>query len=304
MSYGVGDPRSRPSRSCCSSLLRVRRLQPRPTTARHRPAEPAQRGGRRRTAGSGTPRTTRGCCTTAPPTGPVSPRRSRAPGDLELSAVSERDGTVWYAVTGARPHRRPAARARPRRRRPNDRHRRQRPLRARAPRPTPTTASATASATCPAGCAAQAAAGRPRVVPRAGPRPTRSPRCPAHGAVYVADAAANAVTAVVGRHADHRRGAPAGAHHHDPRVRRGRTTSPTAPSAATTGPRRCPTDVEEGPDASLYVTSLPGGPGELHGAPAGQLLRVLILTGQVTVRRRRARQPGRGRGRPTPGTST
>ena len=43
-----------------------------------------------------------------------------------------------------------------------------------------------------------------------------------------------------------------------------------------------PTDVEPGPDGSLYVTSLPGGPGELHGEPAGSLLRVLILTGQVT----------------------
>ena len=44
-----------------------------------------------------------------------------------------------------------------------------------------------------------------------------------------------------------------------------------------------PTDVEEGPDASLYVTSLPGGPGEADGAPAGRLLRILILTGQISV---------------------
>ncbi len=44
-----------------------------------------------------------------------------------------------------------------------------------------------------------------------------------------------------------------------------------------------PTDVEEGPDASLYVTSLPGGPGVVHGAPAGRLLRIMILTGQVSV---------------------
>ena len=41
--------------------------------------------------------------------------------------------------------------------------------------------------------------------------------------------------------------------------------------------------MEEGPDASLYVTSLPGGPGELSGAPAGRLLRMMILTGEIGV---------------------
>jgi hypothetical protein len=105
---------------------------------------------------------------------------------------------------------------------------------------------------------------------------------PAHGAVYLADAAANAVTVVVD-------GTP--------------TTVAVLPPVRTTMTRRyaeandfpgctvgrdywaeaVPTDVEEGPDASLYVTSLPGGPGDVDGAPAGRLLRIMILTGQVSV---------------------
>jgi sugar lactone lactonase YvrE len=40
-----------------------------------------------------------------------------------------------------------------------------------------------------------------------------------------------------------------------------------------------PTDVEAGPYGSLYVTTLPGGPGARGGKPAGQLWRVLPLTG-------------------------
>jgi hypothetical protein len=133
----------------------------------------------------------------------------------------------------------------------------------------------------PAACAAKLPkGGRTAHRGRAETHPVAS--LPAHGAVYVADAAANAVTAVVAGTA---------------------TTVAVLPPVRTTMTRAyaedngfpdctvgrdywaeaVPTDVEVGPDASLYVTSLPGGPSEVDGAPAGRLLRVLILTGQVSV---------------------
>jgi hypothetical protein len=205
---------------------------------------------------------------------------ARAPGDLELSAVSELDDTVWYAVTGAghtvaRLHRLEPAGGGERHdtvvadlyaheRRSDPDHRfeygfRDLPTRCRARLPK---------------------GGRSAYHGRAESHPVAS--LPAHGAVYVADAAANAVVAVVGGTM---------------------TTVAVLPPVRTTMTRAyahdngfpdctvgrdywaeaVPTDVEAGPDGSLYVTSLPGGPGQVDGAPAGRLLRVLILTGQVSV---------------------
>ena len=201
---------------------------------------------------------------------------AREPGDLELSGVSEEDGTVWYVVTGrghtvGRLHElapdggdRVVADLYAHERQTNADHDVRYGFR-----------------TLPAGCAAEVPRdGRGSYPGAAETHPVATLR--AHGATYVADAAANTVVAVNG----------AGV----------ATTVAVLPAVRTTMTRAyaeengfpdctigrdywaepVPTDVEPGPDGSLYVTTLPGGPGELHGEPAGAVLRVLILTGQVT----------------------
>jgi hypothetical protein len=201
---------------------------------------------------------------------------ARAPGDLELSAVSELDGTVWYAVTGAghtvgRLHERD----------PEGVDTVVSDLYAHERETNPDHGFTYGFRDLPPACAEKLPkGGRAAYRGKAETHPVAS--LPAHGAVYVADAAANAVTAVVD-------GAP--------------TTVAVLPPVRTTMTRAyaedndlpgctvghdywaeaVPTDVEEGPDGSLYVTSLPGGPGVADGAAAGRLLRVLILTGQVSV---------------------
>lgn len=200
----------------------------------------------------------------------------RAPGDLEVAAVSELDGTVWYAVTGAghtvgELHRRA----------PDGTDTVEADLYAHEQEADPDRGYRYGFRDLPRSCRQQ--------LPEGGRASYRGPAethpvatLPAHGAVYVADAAANAVTAVVDGTA---------------------TTVAVLPPVATTmtsayaeenGFPACtvgreywaesvPTDVEPGPYGSLYVTSLPGGPGEVDGRPAGRLLRVLILTGRTTV---------------------
>jgi hypothetical protein len=201
---------------------------------------------------------------------------ARAPGDLELSAVSELDGTVWYAVTGAghtvgRLHERD----------PDGTDTVVADLYAHEKQANPDHRFTYGFRDLPRDCATRLPkGGRAAYRGKAETHPVAS--LPAHGAVYLADAAANAVTAVVD-------GTP--------------TTVAVLPPVRTTMTRSyaranhfpdctvdrdywaeaVPTDVEEGPDGSLYVTSLPGGPGERDGAPAGRLLRILILTGQVSV---------------------
>jgi len=201
---------------------------------------------------------------------------ARAPGDLELSAVSELDGTVWYAVTGAG-----HTVGRLRRLDPDGADRVVADLAAHERRTNPDHVFRYGFRHLPRACAARLPkGGRSAYRGRAETHPVAS--VPVHGAVYIADAAANAVTAVVGATA---------------------TTVAVLPPVRTTMTRAyardnsfpactvgrsywaeaVPTDVEAGPDASLYVTSLPGGPGALHGRPAGRVLRIMILTGQVTV---------------------
>ncbi len=201
---------------------------------------------------------------------------ARAPGELELSSVSELDGTVWYAVTGAG-----HTIGRLRELDPDGTDTLVADLYAHERRANPDHAFSYGFRHLPPRCAARLPrGGRAAYHGKAETHPVAS--VPAHGAVYVADAAANAVTAVVA-------GTP--------------TTVAVLPPVRTTMTRAyaeenslpgctvgrdywaeaVPTDVEEGPDASLYVTSLPGGPGTVDGRPAGRLLRVLILTGQVSV---------------------
>jgi hypothetical protein len=204
----------------------------------------------------------------------------RAPGELELSAVSELDGTVWYAVTGAghtigRLHERTTdARGRATDTVVSDLYDHER-------RTDPDHSFRYGFRDLPPDCAARLPrGGRAAYRGRAETHPVAS--LPAHGAVYVADAAANAVVAVAAGTATTVVALPPV-----------RTTMSRAYAeenhfpACTVGrdywAEAVPTDVEAGPDASLYVTSLPGGPGRLHGEPAGRLLRILILTGRVTV---------------------
>ncbi len=201
---------------------------------------------------------------------------ARAPRDLELSAVSERDGTVWYVVTGAG-----HTVGRLRELDPDGTDSLVSDLFAHERRANPDHAFSYGFRDLPRGCADRLPRGG-RTAYRGRPETHPVASLPAHGAVYVADAAANAVTAVVD-------GTPTTVAVLPP-VR----TTMTSAYAEENGFPDCtvgrdywaeavPTDVEEGPDASLYVTSLPGGPGEVDGAPAGRLLRVLILTGQVSV---------------------
>ena len=203
-----------------------------------------------------------------------------APGDLEISSVSELDGTVWYVVTGGghtvgKLHELdPDDSGRPTDTVVSD-------LYAHERRANPDHRFSYGFRDLPRRCAARLPRGGRTAYPgRAETHPVAS--LPAHGAVYVADAAANAVTAVVA-------GTPTTVAVLPPV----RTTVTRAYAAANDFPdctvgrdywaEAVPTDVEEGPDASLYVTSLPGGPGEVDGKPAGRLLRVLILTGQMSV---------------------
>ncbi|QIG44125.1 ScyD/ScyE family protein [Nocardioides anomalus] len=201
---------------------------------------------------------------------------ARAPGDLELSAVGERDGTVWYAVTGAghtigRLHRLS----------PDGSDVVEADLYAHERSENPDRGYRYGFDRLPPGCRAQVAgADRAAYRGKAETHPVAS--LPAHGAVYVADAAANAVLAVVDGTVTTVVALPP--------VR----TTMTSAYAEENGFPACtvgraywaeavPTDVEAGPLGRLYVTSLPGGPGELDGRPAGRILEVLPLTGQVRV---------------------
>ena len=204
----------------------------------------------------------------------------RAPGDLEVSSVSELDSTVWYAVTGAGHtigRLREVTPAGPG-------HRSETTvtdLYAHERRTNPDHGFRYGFRNLPRPCAARLPkGGRAAYRGRAETHPVAS--LPAHGAVYVADAAANAITAVVdGTATTVAVLAPV------------RTTMTRAYAEDNDFPEctigrdywaeAVPTDVEEGPDGSLYVTSLPGGPGVVDGTPAGRVLRVLILSGQVSV---------------------
>lgn len=202
---------------------------------------------------------------------------AKAPGDLELAGVAEEDGSVWYTVTGAghtvgRLHEMA----------PDGTDTVVADLFAHEQQTNPDARFRYGFRSLPPECKQQVAAadrgphgGAPETHPVATVR--------AHGAAYLADAAANAITVVA---------APdlIGTVVALPPVR----TTMTADYAEQNGFPDCtvgrdfwaeavPTDVEEGPYGSLYVTTLPGGPGSTDGRPAGRLLRVLILTGQVVV---------------------
>jgi hypothetical protein len=203
---------------------------------------------------------------------------ARAPGDLELAGVTEEDGTVWYAVSG-RGH----TVGRLHQLDPDGADSVVADLYAHERETNPDADVTYGFRDLPARCAAQLPEGDGRAV-RRGPAETHPYNLlRAHGAVYVADAAANAITAVSG-----------------PDVV---TTVAVLPAVRTTMSRAyaeendlpgctvgrdywaeaVPTDVEPGPDGSLYVTTLPGGPGEVDGKPAGRVLRILILTGEIRV---------------------
>jgi hypothetical protein len=196
----------------------------------------------------------------------------KAPGDLEVAAVSTSGGTVWYSVTGAghtigRLHERSA----------DGTDTVVADLYAHERDENPDGAFRYGFTDLPRGCRV------PRSTPRSsytGPRETH-PVASVHafGATYVADAAANAVLAVS-----------------DPGVVTTLAAFPpvettmTAAYAEENGFPACtvgtpyaaeavPTDVEAGPYGSLYVTTLPGGPEQADGEPAGALWRVLPLTG-------------------------
>jgi DNA-binding beta-propeller fold protein YncE len=209
---------------------------------------------------------------------------ARAPGELELSAVGERDGTVWYAVTGAghtvgRLHRLA----------PDGTDVVEADLYAHERSENPDRRYRYGFRRLPASCRTQLA-GAERAAYR-GPAETHPvAAAPAYGAVYVADAAANAVLAVVDGTVTTVAALPP--------VR----TTMTSAYAEENGFPACtvgrdywaeavPTDVEAGPLGTLYVTSLPGGPSRVDGHAAGRLLEVLPLTGQVRVLADRLDQP-------------
>ena len=130
-----------------------------------------------------------------------------APGNLELSAVGEHDGTVWYAVTG-RAH----TVGKLRRLEPDRTDTVVADLYAHERRTNPDHVFHYGFRDLPASCAAALPrGGRTSYRGRVETHPVAS--LPAYGAVYVADAAANSVLAVVARRGDDGRGASAGAHH-------------------------------------------------------------------------------------------
>jgi hypothetical protein len=195
-----------------------------------------------------------------------------APGDLEVAAVSEDDGTVWYSVTGeghtvGRLHQRAAdgtdtvvADLAEHERREN-----------------PDGAFTYGFRDLPRGCRVPASATRGSYAGLAETHPVASVR--AYGATYVADAAGNDVLAV---------SAPdtVATVTAFPPVRTTMTAAyardndlPPCTVGAPYWAEAVPTDVEAGPYGSLYVTTLPGGPGASDGEPAGQLWRVLPLGG-------------------------
>ena len=203
---------------------------------------------------------------------------ARASGDLELAGVTEEDGTVWYAVSG-RGH----TVGRLHRLDPDGTDGVVADLYAHERDTNPDAGTTYGFRDLPPRCAARLPEDDGRAV-RKGPAETHPYNLlRAHGAVYVADAAANAITAVAGQDVATTVAVL-------PAVR----TTMSAAYAEENGLPACsvgrdywaeavPTDVEPGPDGSLYVTTLPGGPGAVDGEPAGQVLRILILTGQISV---------------------
>ena len=195
-----------------------------------------------------------------------------APGDLEIAAVSESGGTLWYSVTGGGHtvgalHQRDA----------DGTDTELVDLYAHEQQANPDRAFRYGFRELPAGCRPTGKLVRHRGVAQT--HPVASVR--AFGATYVADAAANAVTSVAG--VDTATTVTA-----FPPVR----TSVTAEFAEENGFPACtvgldywaeavPTDVEAGPYGSLYVTTFPGGPSRADGRPVGALWRVLPLTGQA-----------------------
>lgn len=194
-----------------------------------------------------------------------------APGDLEVAAVSEHDGTLWYSVTGAghtvgRFHQRD----------PDGTDRVIADLYAHEVADNPDGASTYGFRDLPAGCTVPAGTERGSYTGLAETHPVAS--VPAYGAEYVADAAGNDVLAVAGP--------VVSTVSTFPPVRTTMTATyaeendfPACTVGADYWAEAVPTDVTAGPYGSLYVTTLPGGPGSVDGQPAGTLWRVLPLTG-------------------------